>query len=223
MPKLSESRRFPRYSIQIPLLHRLKIPVSFRSGVGWTRNLSEGGACVELAERLSPQMSLFLVLRTDRRSILAEADVVWAGESSPARGGIPHGVAFTRIATEESRALRDLLRSEGEAGHAAVRLPLELSVTCRRKGEAGSSLQGWTGNISRAGLLLHLPQALPPGTELELTLHSVNGPLAAEGTIVWVEASEGRTLAASIRHGFRFSELGWSISLSLGLLLTAAQ
>jgi len=29
-----------------------------RTGVGWTRNLSEGGACVELAEPLRPHMPL---------------------------------------------------------------------------------------------------------------------------------------------------------------------
>lgn len=46
-------RRFPRYPIQLPVLYKLKGP-ALQTGVGWTRNLSEGGAWLELAERLPP-------------------------------------------------------------------------------------------------------------------------------------------------------------------------
>src|SRR5512134_853597 len=43
MSENSTPRRLPRYQIQLPLLYKLSTPAS-KFGVGWTRNLSEGGA-----------------------------------------------------------------------------------------------------------------------------------------------------------------------------------
>ncbi len=214
-------REFRRYPIQIPLLHRALAPASIRPGVGWTRNLSEGGACLELAERLRPPMSVHVRLRTERRAIGLEAQVVWAGEPGVAGGGVLHGVAFTRITPGERQDVRDLFPSEGRVAQTAVRLPLEVSVTYQRKGRAGPPHPGWTGNASRGGLLLRLPQIVQPGTELELTLHTATGDLTAEGAIVWVESPERQSRGEVIRHGLRFTSLGWSNSLSLGYLLAS--
>jgi hypothetical protein len=222
MPDPSLRRQFQRYLIQLPILHKAEVPGSTRAGVGWTRNMSEGGACVELGERLRPPMSLRLLLRTDRGSVEVEGQVVWAGEPGLVGGGILHGVAFTQIAPDQLQALRDLLLSRGQVRHDGVRLPLELSVTCQPRTQAGPPLQGLTGDISRGGLLLLLPQVLPPGSILDITLHTPNGPLTLEGAVAWVESPGGRALGPPFRHGLHFTALGWSTSLSLGLLLAEA-
>ena len=91
-----EHRQFRRYPIQLPLLHTPKGPTPAQPGVGWTRNLSEGGACVELAERLQSRLPLLVCLRTERGIIEAEAEVAWAEKPPLATGGILHGVAFTQ-------------------------------------------------------------------------------------------------------------------------------
>ncbi len=225
-------RRFPRYPIEIPFLflHTTTAPGSAGAGAGWTRDLSEGGACVELNECLPIPSPLHIHLQTDRGAIEIEAQVVWEAQapkggtqgSATTAGGVLHGVAFTHLAPDQLLALRALLPPHGQERRSGIRLPLDLPVTCRPKGPEGSSLQGRTGNISRGGLLLRLSQALPPGTSLELTLHRPNGRVTAEGEIVWVEPPERRTPEEPIRHGLRFNALGWSKSLSLALLLTEA-
>lgn len=177
--------------------------------MGWTRNLSLAGACVELGERLRPGMPLQVVLQTAHEYIELEAHVIWARESTPPGGSVFHGIAFTHVATDQDQALRDLLRtSTAHERHAGIRMISEIPVTCQPKGKAGPPLQGWTGDISRAGVLLCLPQVLDPGTMVELTLHFAGERVMAEGTVVWVEPPEGRKAGEAIRHGVRFSALG---------------
>ncbi len=225
MPEWKVKRQLPRYPIQLPVLHQPGATAAGGKGVGWTRNLSEGGACVELDERLPIPSPLNLHLQTERGAIEVEAEVVWEveaegeGGADPAERGILHGVAFTRLAPDQLQALRTLLVPEAEERRAGVRLPLDLAVTCEAKGAGGSPVQGRTENMSRGGLLLRLSQVLPSGTVWELTLHPADGPVTAEGEIVWVEPPEKRIPGEPVRHGLRFTALGWSRSLSLALLL----
>ena len=219
MPTPSEQRRFPRYPIQLPLLHMAIAPAHSIMGAGWTRSLSEGGATVELAERLRPQTALRVRLQTDRGAIEAEARVAWIGGRAPAGGGILHGVAFTQIAPESLRALRDLILPLAMRRHAGIRLPLDLAVTCKPTHPPGAPLSGRTGNVNRGGLFLRVPRLLPPGTRLEVTLHTAKAPLTVEGTVVWVEPPEIWKPGESIGHGFQFAAPSWSTMLSLGLLL----
>jgi c-di-GMP-binding flagellar brake protein YcgR len=177
--------------------------------MGWTHNLSRGGACVELAERLQPGMSFQVLLQAAQGYIRMEAQVVWARESIPPGGSVFHGIAFAQIAADQDQALRDLLHtSETHVRHAGVRLTSDIPVSCQRKGQAEPPIQGWTEDVSRAGLMLHLPQAFPPGTTLELTLHIAGERVAAEGSVVWVEPPETRKPGEAIRHGVRFTALG---------------
>jgi len=209
MAEPEAQQRYLRYPIQLPLLYKPTGPTPVRAGMGWTHNLSKAGACVELAERLQPGMPLELLLQTAHGSIEVEAQVVWTGEPAPAGGGIFHGMVFTRVAPAQEQILGDLLRtSEAHVRHAGVRLTSEIAVTCQRKGEAGPPLHGSTGDLSRAGLLLRLPEAIPPGTALEVTLHIAGERLTAEGTVVWVDPPEARRRREPIRHGFRFATLG---------------
>lgn len=96
---------------------------------------------------------------------------------------------------------------------------MDLAVTCQPKAQPGATLDGRTGNISRSGLQLRLPQDLSPGTLLEITLHAPNGPLRVEGSIVWVDPPERRKSGQSIRHGVQFTSSTWSISHALGLVM----
>ena len=219
MPEPSTPRRFPRYTIVLPVLYGLEGSLPRKSGVGWTNELSEGGACLELPERLDLLTPLDLTLRTYEGDIELNGAVVWSAEADAGEGGILHGVTFTQIPANQHRALRQLIRTSGQLRNAGVRLPVELTVLCGRQGDAAASIQGRTGDISRAGLLLRLPQPVPAGTTLHVTLQTSQGPLTAEGTIVWAGHSETQAPGELIRHGFRFTNMGWFSELALGHLL----
>lgn len=219
MPQWSVQRQFIRYTIVLPILHTMNGSAPARTGVGWTCNLSEGGACLELTERIEPSTPLSLLLRTDEGDIELKAEVVSVAEPTATEGGILHSVAFIQVAPDQHQALQELLRHKGHVRHAGVRLPIELTALCRRKDAAAPPLQGRTGDISRAGLLLRLPQALPIATVLEVTLHTGHGPLAADGTIIWVDPPQAHLPGGLIHHGFRFTNMGWASELALGHLL----
>jgi hypothetical protein len=174
---------------------------------------------VELAERLHAEMALRVRLQTEAGGIDAEGRVVWAADPPMPGKGILHGLAFSEITPDHFQALRALLHSKGALRQAGLRLPLELPVTVQPKDSAIPSVEGWTGNLSRGGLLMRLPQALPLETEVELTLRTPHGPLTAEGVIVWVDPVEGQAASQMLRHGLRFTAIGWSTTLSLGLVL----
>jgi len=223
MAEWPAQRRFPRQPIHLPVLHDAIPPGSTDCRPGWTRDLSEGGACLELGQRLPMPCLIHIQLQTDRDAFEVEAQVVWEMESreqAKGEGGILHGVAFTHLSPDKLQALRDLLFSQGQERRAGVRLPMDLPVTCQPADPAARPLHGRTGDVSRGGLLLRLSQALPPGTALKLTLDRPKGPVTAEGEIVWVESEASRTPGEPIRHGLRFTALGWSGSLSLALLMT---
>ena len=169
--------------------------------------------------RLPAHLPLRVRLRTDRGPIEAEAAVVWAKECLVPGGGILHGIAFTKLARNQLQALRGLLSSTGLFRPAGVRLPFELAVTCQLKGQPGPPFPAQTRDISRGGALLRLPQVVPTGTALELTLHTRTESLTAEGTIIWVAPPEGRTPGERILHGLRFTPLGWTSLLALASAL----
>ena len=219
MPSFSVQRRFLRYRVSLPLLHRPRATTALHVGVGWSRDLSEGGACVELAERLRPQRPVRIQLRTDAGAIEAEAQVVWRKDPKNTDSGILHGVSFTRIAPDQLQMLRDVINRKGERGDAGIRLPLEVPITCQPLGQGEPPITGRTGDIGRMGLLLLLPTVVAPGTTVDLTLHAPHGHLTAQGTVVWTAPPERLPSQGAIPHGFQFSTVDWSTLLSLGLLL----
>ena len=223
MPEWPVQRRFPRYVIQLPILGRANLDPLGQAGAGWTRDLSEGGACLELAESLQLRTPMHLFLRTDRGRIELQAQVIWVAEPSRSEGGILHGVSFIQLAPEQVRALRDLIRAKGQMQRAGVRVPLEVVVTCTPLRSSRPPLQGLTADASRGGLLLLLPEVVAPGSTLQIGLQIPSGPLTVEGTVVWVEPPGGRAVGPPFRHGFRFTTLRWPTSLSLGLFLTEAK
>lgn len=218
MPEPAELRRLPRYQIQLPLLYKIASAES-KFGVGWTRNLSEGGALVELDEHVQPDTPLHLSLRTDTGSIQIEARVTWAEPARQDGGDVLHNLEFTQIDPGHLQALCDLLLPLSMVPHAGARLPLDIPVSCRHKGRQGPVVKGRTGDVDRRGLLLRLPQGIPPGTPLALTLHTTKGTVLIEGQVVWAEDQDAGKATELFKHGVRFTSPSWSVSLALGLLL----
>jgi hypothetical protein len=211
-------RRYPRYLVHLPFLYRPNLPGSDAFEMGWTFDLSEQGACIELAQRFPPATSMRLNLQTDRRTIEVDAEVAWAG--TPALpGGILHGVILNHIAPNHRQALRDLLPTTAPAGTAGVRLHLDLPITCHLNGQGAPCFEGRTGDVSREGLLIFLPVALTQDTELEITLHAPGEPLRMPGKIVWVRSAANTPPGEPIAHGFRFTSLRWCTPLILAALL----
>ncbi len=220
MSQLSAQPQSTRYPIQLPLLYWRRTGARTRAGAGWTRELSEEGATVELAERFEPQTLLRVRLQTDRGPIDIEAKIAWIAASTPSGPENYHGITITQIAPDQLQALRDLLLPLSMVVHVGMRLSFNVAVTCRSKNSGGPMLRGQTGEVSRGGLLLRLPQAIAPGTVLDVTLQTARGPLLLEGAIVWAQPSETRKSGEPIDHGLRFTSSPWSVSLALGFLLT---
>ena len=228
MAEWSAERQSPRLPIELPLLHEVEDEESHGRQVGWTRNLSEGGACIEIDGHLPLLTPLHIHLETDRGIIEVDAQVVWEMEgedqdppgSEPTAGGVLHGVAFTHLAPDQLQTLRELLAAREPGWTGGVRLTRDLTVTCEPPGASGPMIAGHTSNVSRGGLLLRLSQPIPPGTVLSLTFDPPKGRVKAEGEIVWVDPPERRHAGEPIRHGLRFTALGWSRAQSLALLLT---
>jgi len=219
VPEWWPQRRFVRQSITLPLLHKPKDALPTNDGAGWTCDLSVAGARIELSKRFEPQEFLHVRLQTDRGSIEGEARVIWAANPLPVEGGVRHGVVFTHLAPDHLGALRELLFSMKPWLHPGGRLPVNLPVTCRTQRPPRLPLEGRAGNLSRGGMLLRLPRALLPLTELEFTLPRPVESLTLTGAVVWVEPLERRKVERLIAHGLRFTGLDWTASLALARFL----
>jgi hypothetical protein len=215
-------RKYARYPIVIPALYGLNGADPVMAGAGWTRDLSEGGVCLELPDRLEVSARLQLFLRTDQGGISIEGQVIWA-EGPLQTGGVLHGVVFAQLISGQQRAVQDLLLRKKMVWQAVVRIPLELPVTYQLKSQPRSLHQGQTENISRRGLLLRLPLAYSPGTSLEVALHTPHGHLTAEGMIVRVEPLSAQTPGEPIRHGFHFTDISHATQMALGRVLAEAR
>ena len=218
MSEWAAQRRFPRYMVHLSLLYEITLPANNGVRVGCTLEMSEGGTCIELAERLAPQTCLRIHLQTQSGPIDVEGRVVWAG-APDLPGGICHGVAFTQIAPAHLPVLRTLLCCPGPERRGGLRFQLDLPVTCHRNGRAGPPLHGRTGDISREGLLLHLPEVLTPGTALVVTLHTPTEPLTMGGQIVWADPPGVRTPGQLIAHGFLVTSRSHASAQALAPLL----
>ena len=214
-------RKHARYPIVVPILYGFECADPVMASAGWTRDLSEGGTCLELPERLEVSVPIRLFLRTDLAGIAAQGQVIWA-EGPLKTGGILHGLAFTRMASAQDHGIREFLLRRRMVWRAVVRIRLELPVIYQLKGQPRSLHQGRTENVSRRGLLLRLPLVYSPGTSLEVTLHTSHGHLTAEGTIARVEPLDAQTPGELVRHGFHFTDISHATQITLGRVLAEA-
>ena len=219
MSELSAQHRSSRYPIQLPLLFWRQSAVRTRAGAGWTRELGAGGLTAELAEPVESEDPLRIRIQTERGPIEAQAKVAWIGAPTEREAEYCYGLTFTQIAPDHLQALQDLLLPLSMVPHVGMRLAMDLSATCRPKNSGGVLLKGRVGEVSRGGLLLRLPQDVPRGTLLEITLDSGKGPVSLEGEIAWVQTPTAAHGAWLIEHGVRFTSSTWSVSLALGFLM----
>lgn len=101
-------RRFPRYDLQLQVFYRKVDAQPDEARVGRTRDLSEGGACLELPESLLPGTHLALRLPALTRVVEPEADVVWTRELDLPWQGALHGARFIALTPEDRQALVEL-------------------------------------------------------------------------------------------------------------------
>ena len=217
-----DKRRFARYDLRLPVLYKRLGSGRGKAGVGWTRNLSMGGVCLDLDERLEPKTVLGVLFQTERGAIEVEAVVVWTASVPGLDGGTTHGLEFTQLGPRQAQAMERLLgdlRPTARSGH---RLTLDIGVAVTPGDRPGEVISGRTGNASRGGALLLLPQALNSGTPVTVRLQTSREPLRLDAVVVWVDPPEKRQPGEAIRHGVQFVSLDWSTSLALGLLLTGA-
>jgi hypothetical protein len=112
MPGIEEKRQFARSLLQLPVLYSQKAPEPAKTGAGWTHNLSEEGACMELSERLEAPSSVQLVFQTDQGGLTLSAEVIWAAAIKAKDHGVLHGVTFTDVTPDQRKALKELLRAK---------------------------------------------------------------------------------------------------------------
>ena len=217
-----DKRRFARYDLRLPVLYKRLGSSRGKAGIGWTRNLSMGGVCLDLDERLDLKMVLGVLFQTDHGPIEVEAEVVWAASTPGLGGGIGHGLEFTELAPKQTQAMEQLLAELQRTARSGHRLALDIGVTVIARDRPGEVISGRTGNASRGGALLLLPQALNSGALLTLRLQTSREPLRLDAAVVWVDPPEKRQPGEAIHHGVQFVSLDWSTSLALGLLLTGA-
>jgi hypothetical protein len=211
-------QRFPRYQIQLPVLRKASSDAT-RVEVGWTRDLSLSGACLQFPACLPAPAEIWLRLQTNGGPIELEARVVWTCEVPGSRQGALHGVAFIGATRVQCQALEEMLAARERAFESSLRLPLELPVTCHPENGAEPPLLGRTVDFSRRGVLVLLDRPMPAGASLNVVLHTGWGPLTAEGVVVWANSAGGNPPGTAVQHGLRLTSLSWSTPLVLGLEL----
>jgi hypothetical protein len=112
MPEIPEKRHLSRQAVRIPFLYRLKTPIAVTAGAGWTHNISEDGACLELPERLEESSAFPILFQTDHGSLSVGAKVIWVSKIRERGEGIIHGVDFPGLSDEKRQALRTLIAGE---------------------------------------------------------------------------------------------------------------
>jgi hypothetical protein len=217
MPEPPQHRRLPRHPVQIPLVYWREAD-PHQLGAGWTHNLCEHGVGVELDVALRPWLPIGLRLATTYGPLDLRARVIWIG-SLQVGGGMLHGLEFRQLTPQQREFLQDyvtLLQGQARVG---LRFPLTLPVRCQPKSPPAPPFDGRTGDISRGGALLYLPQAVPVGSVLGVTISTVAGAAEVEGVIVWLEPPPKRTPGAAIRHGLEYILLDWPTALVLARVL----
>ena len=197
---ISIRKRSRRHPVQVPVLYkRLDQEEPAQTGTGWTEDLGERGACLKLPSALHLGRRLGLVIFTEPDVVETEASVVWV-RAGGQRTFYYHGVEFLHLAPTYYESLLKALprKKQRRAFH---RFPLSLPVFCQVGRNQDPPLEGQIGYISRAGVMVFLPQQIPCRTKVEITAP----PPSTErirGRVRWVaNLSEA---SGMFRHGIEF-------------------
>ncbi len=79
----------------------------------------------------------------------------------------------------------------------------------------GPSTSGRVRNISEGGLMVELPEPLPPGTPLDLDIPLGEGSIHAEVEVVWSQDSPN----GSYPHGCKFTQLKLDGRMALAVFI----
>lgn len=79
----------------------------------------------------------------------------------------------------------------------------------------GPSTPGRVRNISEGGLMVELPEPLPPGTALDLDIALGEASMHAEVEVVWSQDSSN----GSYPHGCKFTQLTLKGRMTLALFI----
>jgi len=107
----SESRRYPRFDIQLPIeYYRIK------SSITHTGNIGEGGLLIYFPEETDVSqhigLKLFFSLGCELNTIKVLGEVVWTDNHlSEDREYYPYGVKFVDISPKDDTILKNFLRS----------------------------------------------------------------------------------------------------------------
>ena len=216
MPRQELGDHLTRCAIDLPFRYRQSTEAAYRPGVGWTRDLSGRGAWVELPERVAPPTLLEVSLHVPGEPLRLAAQVVW-GCPEPQERSRLHGLCFTHVTPAQRQRLGVLLAHQKTRG--VGRLYCAMAATCRSKAAAGPPLPCETRDLSYGGVALRLPEAVPPGTHLQVTIPTPFGAVTADAQVVWAEPPDARPRGAPCRHGLRFLRLEPSSQLPLKLLI----
>ncbi len=204
MPKRSALRRTARYPIVLPVSYQPENPDASSTRAGRTCSLSTAGACLELSERLLSGVRISLIIQTDQECLSTTASVVWVEPLGQTAKAVRHGVAFTHLTSVQQEVLRGAIRRHARAW-APARVQLSLPARCLATEAAAPVLAGWTADLGRGGLALDLPEPLPIGTPVAVTLAAPRGEVTATATIVWVEPFG---TSKCLRHGLLLTNPG---------------
>ncbi len=195
-------KRFCRYALRFPVAYlKLGQEEACPTGAGWTEDLGERGACLKLPCALHLGWRLGLVIFAEPEVVEAEVVVVWV-RAGGQRNFYFHGVEFLHLTPAYYESLLKALPQKGSLQRRITqRFPIKLPVSCRVGRVDASLLEGRTGNISRSGAMIFLPQRIPPRTRVELTLYA-SQPDRIRGRVRWVAHSSDDS--GLIRHGIEF-------------------
>ncbi len=210
-------RQYRRYALELPVRCRLGDPAgeSSQNLLGHTLNMSEEGLALVLPVPLAPGAEVTVLLDLPEGPAVAEGTVVWGGPAGHGEEGRRHGVRIRNMSpTHEVRWRQFLVRMASQTysrrhGRLGIRLQIQCAVLSRPPRE----LAGRTMDLSPGGVQLVLPEAVPVGTRLNLSLQVPMGPRALEGEVVWCAPAE----RGEHRMGVRFPEDAWGWSFLVEL------
>ncbi|MFQ5988951.1 MAG: PilZ domain-containing protein [Candidatus Methylomirabilales bacterium] len=192
------TREHPRFPLRMPVLCESPAVPGYRT-VGLTRNVSRGGLLLETPELLAPGSPTSLLLITEGQNARSEGEVVWTAQGIPGRMGL----RFTTWTGEDRLIWERLLTFQaGATPRASLRIPIDLEVTCIIPPD--TRISGKARNISDGGLMVSLPQALHPRTQVVVAAPTgLSLPLMeTETEVMWTRfPSEGN----GVLHGLRFT------------------
>lgn len=177
----TQTRQYPRFRLRLPVLCESPAVPGYRT-FGLTKNVSQGGLLLEVPRPLAAGTWVSLLLIAGNQSARAEAVVVWLAENTPGRMGLQ----FTEWAGTDSLIWGRLLAFQaGPTPRASLRISIDLEVTCRMPPD--TCLPGRAQNLSDTGMMIVLPQTVPPQTRLSVAVPPwlILSPVEAEMEVIW--------------------------------------